>query len=119
MLATGTKIDHYEILRPIGEGAMGEVCSAKDTRLGRKVAIKILSRELAADPDRLSRFEHEAKAVGMLNHPNILEVYDTGNYQGSPYLVRKSPRRFVRTFLSKNCTFHVVGLNRTVAKCYP
>jgi eukaryotic-like serine/threonine-protein kinase len=87
MLATGTKVDHYEILRPIGEGAIGEVCSAKDTRLGRKVAIKILSRELAADPDRPSRFEHEAKAVGMLNHPNILAVYDTGNHQGSPYLV--------------------------------
>jgi len=87
MLATGTKIDHYEILKPIGEGAMGEVSSAKDTRLGRKVAIKILSRELAADPERLTRFEHEVKAVGMLNHPNILAVYDTGTYQGSPYLV--------------------------------
>ena len=87
MLPTGTKIDHYEILKPIGEGAMGEVCSAKDTRLGRKVAIKILPSELASDPDRLSRFEQEAKAVGMLNHPNILAVYDIGHYQGSPYLV--------------------------------
>lgn len=87
MLPTGTKIDHYEILKPIGEGAMGEVSSAKDTRLGRKVAIKVLPSELASDPDRLSRFEQEAKAVGMLNHPNILAVYDIGNYQGAPYLV--------------------------------
>lgn len=66
---------------------MGEVYRAKDSRLARDVAIKILPAALAADPDRLRRFEQEARAAGMLNHPNILTVYDIGSYEGSPYLV--------------------------------
>ncbi|MBI3664908.1 MAG: serine/threonine-protein kinase [Acidobacteria bacterium] len=87
MLAAGTLLGPYEILGHLGEGGMGEVYRAKDTRLGRKVAIKVLPRALATDPDRLLRFEQEARAVGMLNHPNILAIYDVRTYEGSPYLV--------------------------------
>ncbi len=87
MLPTGTKIGPYEILAPIGAGGMGEVYRARDTRLGREVAIKVLPASFASDPERLRRFEQEARATGMLNHPNILAVYDVGTHQGSPYLV--------------------------------
>ena len=87
MLAFGTKIGPYEILAPIGAGGMGEVYRARDTRLGRDVAIKVLPASFASDPERLRRFEQEARATGMLNHPNILAVYDVGTHQGSPYLV--------------------------------
>jgi Tol biopolymer transport system component len=87
MLASGTKIGPYEILAPIGAGGMGEVYRARDTRLGRDVAIKVLPASFAGDPERLRRFEQEARATGMLNHPNILAVFDVGTHQGSPYLV--------------------------------
>jgi TolB-like protein/tetratricopeptide (TPR) repeat protein len=66
---------------------MGEVYRARDTRLGREVAIKVLPQEYAADADRLRRFEQEARAVGQLNHPNILTVYDIGTHEGAPYIV--------------------------------
>jgi len=71
----------------LGAGGMGEVWRAKDTRLGRDVAIKILTEEFARDPDRLQRFEQEARAVAALNHPNILALHDVGTYESSPYLV--------------------------------
>jgi hypothetical protein len=87
MLAAGTKIGPYEILAPIGAGGMGEVYRARDTRLSRDVAIKVLPASFASDPERLRRFEQEARATGMLNHPNILAVFDVGTHQGSPYLV--------------------------------
>ncbi|SRR5579871_469045 len=83
----GTRVGPYEILSPIGAGGMGEVYRARDTRLGRDVAIKVLPSSFASDPDRLRRFEQEARATGMLNHPNILAVFDVGTHQGSPYLV--------------------------------
>ncbi len=79
--------DHYEILAPLGAGGMGEVYRARDTRLDREVAIKILPAEFAQDADRLRRFEQEAKATSALNHPNILTVYGFGTYEGKPYLV--------------------------------
>jgi serine/threonine protein kinase/Tol biopolymer transport system component len=86
-LLPGTKIGPYEIIAPIGAGGMGEVFRAKDTRLGRDVAIKVLPETFAKDVDRLRRFEQEARAVAALNHPNILAIHDIGEYNGSPYLV--------------------------------
>ena len=86
-LSAGTKLGPYEIEVSIGAGGMGEVYRAKDTRLGREVAIKVLPSSLTKDSDRLRRFELEARATGMLNHPNILAVYDVGTHDGAPYLV--------------------------------
>jgi serine/threonine protein kinase len=87
LLATGTKVGPYEIRSPIGAGGMGEVYRAVDSRLGRDVALKILPGTFARDPDRLHRFEMEARAVAALNHPNILAVFDVGQQDGSPFLV--------------------------------
>ena len=81
-LAAGTRLGPYEILSPIGAGGMGEVYRAKDPRLGRDVAIKVLPASFSSDPDRLKRFEQEARAAGVLNHPNITAVYDLGTHQG-------------------------------------
>src|SRR5262249_46030839 len=86
-LATGTQLGPYEILSPLGAGGMGEVYLAEDTRLRRKVALKVLPASFANDANRLRRFEQEARATSTLNHPNILTVYDIGNYEGSPYIV--------------------------------
>ena len=86
-LASGTKLGPYEIVAPLGAGGMGEVYRAKDPRLGREVAIKVLPTYLCRDLDRLRRFEQEARAAGALNHPNILAVYDVGTYDDAPYLV--------------------------------
>ena len=86
-LPPSTFLGPYQILALIGSGGMGMVYRAKDPRLGREVAIKVLLPALAADADRLKRFEQEARAVALLNHPNILQVYDTGMFEGMPYLV--------------------------------
>ncbi len=86
-LSAGTRLGPYEILAPIGAGGMGEVYGARDTRLGRDVAVKVLPSSFSADPDRLHRFEQEACAAGALNHPNILIVHDIGKHDGSPYVV--------------------------------
>ena len=86
-LAPGTRLSQYEILSPLGAGSMGEVYRARDTRLDREVAIKILPELVSSDPQRLHRFEIEAKAAAALNHPNILAVYQMGTYAGVPYLV--------------------------------
>ena len=90
-LTSGTKLGPYEIVSPLGAGGMGEVYRAKDTRLGREVALKILPESFAAEPERLRRFEQEARAVAALNHPNILAIHDIGT-QGDganaiPFLV--------------------------------
>jgi eukaryotic-like serine/threonine-protein kinase len=77
----------YRILNLLGEGGMGAVYRAKDTRLGRDVAVKILTAVTMSDHERLQRFEQEARATGMLNHPNLLTVYDVGNHEGTPFLV--------------------------------
>src|SRR6185369_16835961 len=77
----------YEILAPIGAGGMGEVYRARDPRLGREVAIKVLPADLLLDSERLNRFEQEARAASALNHPNILTVHDIGVHDGRPYLV--------------------------------
>lgn len=86
-LAPGTRLGPYEILSPIGAGGMGEVWKARDERIGREVAIKVLPMEYAADPDRLRRFEQEAQAAGQFSHPNIIAVYDVGTHEGVPYIV--------------------------------
>lgn len=86
-LAAGTKLGPYEILSPLGAGGMGEVYRARDTRLGRDVALKVLPESFANDPERLRRFEQEARAVAALNHPNIVALYDMGAQDGRSYLV--------------------------------
>src|SRR3954469_8266768 len=86
-LTAGTKLGPYEIHSPIGAGGMGEVYRARDTRLNRDVAIKILPASFSADPDRLQRFAQESRAAAALNHPNILSIYDIGEDRGAPYVV--------------------------------
>ncbi len=86
-LSSGDKLGPYEIAARIGAGGMGEVWRARDTRLGRDVAIKILTRTGSSDADRIRRFEVEMKAVGRLSHSNVLAVYDVGSHDGVPYLV--------------------------------
>src|SRR5215813_7094973 len=87
----GRQLDHYQILSLLGVGGMGEVYRAQDSRLGRDVAIKVLPATFAQDAERLRRFEQEALAAGMLNHPNILTVHDIGAASpengGAPYIV--------------------------------
>ena len=87
MLTSGTKLGPYEIVSPLGAGGMGEVYRARDTRLGREVAIKVLPAQFASDPDRLCRFEREARAVAAFSHPNVITLYDVGAHEGAPYLV--------------------------------
>jgi hypothetical protein len=86
-LAPGTKLGPHEIQSPLGAGGMGEVYRAKDTRLGRDIAIKVLPEEFARNAERLGRFETEARVIAALNHPNILSIHDIGTYEGAPYLV--------------------------------
>jgi len=86
-LAPGTKLGPYEILSPLGSGGMGEVWKAKDARLDRFVAIKVLPQHLVANADALARFEREAKAVAALNHPNITALHDIGREDSTVYAV--------------------------------
>jgi len=86
-LVSGTKLGPYEIVGPLGAGGMGEVYRAKDTRLDRSVAIKILPSQFSADPVRKQRFEREAKTISSLNHPHICVLYDVGHQDGTDYLV--------------------------------
>ncbi len=86
-LAAGTRLAHYEILEPIGKGGMGEVYRARDTKLERDVAIKVLPEEFAKDKERLARFEREAKLLASLNHPNIASIYGLEESDGVKALV--------------------------------
>ena len=86
-LSAGARLGPYEILGQIGAGGMGEVYRARDARLHRDVAIKVLPTSFSADPDRLRRFQGEARAASALNHPNILTIHDIGTHDGAPYLV--------------------------------
>jgi Tol biopolymer transport system component len=88
-LSPGSHLGPYEILAALGSGGMGEVYRARDPRLGRDVAIKVLPASYSADADRLRRFEQEAKAAGVLNHPNVTAVYDVGAHEGAPYVVQE------------------------------
>src|SRR5260221_3128590 len=85
-ILTGTCFGTYKILSLIGVGGMGEVYRARDLHLNRDVAVKVLLN-LSTDPQRLHRFEQEARAAGALNHPNILAVFHMGTYEGAPFLV--------------------------------
>ena len=86
-LPPGRRLGPYEILSPIGVGGMGEVLKAKDTRLQRTVAVKVLPTELASDTERRGRFEREAHAASALNHRNITTVFDIGEDEGTHYIV--------------------------------
>ena len=87
VLHGGERLGPYEVVSRVAAGGMGEIWRARDTRLGRDVAIKVLSGDVATDGDRLGRFEREARAAGRLNHPNILTIFDIGSREGAPYLV--------------------------------
>ena len=87
ILAAGTRLGPYEIVSPLGAGGMGEVWKARDTRLKRDVAVKVLPPAFSADGERLRRFEQEAQSASALNHPNILAIYDIGTEDGAPYIV--------------------------------
>ncbi len=86
-LAPGSKLGPYEVTAPLGVGGMGEVYRARDPRIGREVALKVLPASFSEDADRLRRFEQEARATGQLNHPNILAVHDFGAHDGAPFVV--------------------------------
>src|SRR5947199_471912 len=86
-LMPGTRLGPYELLEPLGAGGMGEVYKARDTRLDRTVAIKVLPQHLSATPDLRARFEREARAVSSLNHPHICTLYDVGHQDGVDFLV--------------------------------
>ena len=86
-LANGSRLGPYEVLSPLGAGGMGEVYKARDTRLDRTVAIKVLPPALAADPQFRERFDREARAISSLDHPHICALYDVGEEQGALFLV--------------------------------
>ncbi len=86
-ISAGTKLGPYEVTSPIGAGGMGEVYRARDERIGRDVAIKVLPDSFADNEERLRRFEQEARTAGGLNHPNLVTIYDIGRHDGAPYLV--------------------------------
>ena len=86
-LSAGTKLGPYEIVAPIGAGGMGEVYRARDTRLGREVAVKVLSPQFAADPEFLARFEREARHAAAVSHPRLVTVFDCGVEGDTPFIV--------------------------------
>src|SRR5688500_10326577 len=85
-LANGSRLGPYEIVAPLGAGGMGEVYRAKDPRLGRELALKVLPAEVSRDHDRVSRFEREARAASALNHPNIVTIYEIGEAEQVSYI---------------------------------
>jgi len=124
-LAPGTKLGPYEILSPIGAGGMGEVYRARDPRLGRDVAIKVLPASYSEDADRLRRFEQEAKAAGALHHPNITAVFDIGQQDGGPYIVQELLEgETLRAALAggklspRRCVDYAIGLARGLAAAH-
>jgi eukaryotic-like serine/threonine-protein kinase len=100
-LSVGTRLGPYEILSAIGAGGMGEVYRARDTKLGRDVAIKVLPDSLASDPDRLARFEREAKVLAALNHLNIAHIHGFEDSTDVPALVMEAGRRSRQARLSR------------------
>jgi serine/threonine protein kinase len=97
-LAAGTKLGPYEILAPIGSGGMGEVYQAHDAKLGRDVAIKVLPEAFAHDPDRLSRFQREAKMLASLNHPNIATIHGLEQSNGTSSIMAANTRFYLPRF---------------------
>src|SRR5207244_8057382 len=85
-LTAGSRLGPYEIISPLGAGGMGEVYRARDTRLGREVAIKVLPAAVSANPERLRRFETEARSASALNHPHIVTIHDIGEFGGTAFI---------------------------------
>src|SRR5262244_480990 len=101
-LTSGTRLGPYEILSPLGAGGMGEVYRARDARLSRSVAFKVLPESLSAEKKRLQRFEKEARAASALNHPNIVTIYEVGSSDGTSYIAMelvegRTLRELIRT----------------------
>jgi eukaryotic-like serine/threonine-protein kinase len=124
-LAPGTRLGPYEVVAPLGAGGMGEVYRARDSRLGRAVAIKVLPDSLAGDPQRLRWFQQEARAVGALTHPNILSVHDVGEQDGVHFIVTELlegttlRRELERGPLSaRRATEHAVQIARGLAAAH-
>src|SRR3970040_1742554 len=86
-LVAGTRLGHYEVVAPLGEGGVGEGYRARDTRLARTVAIKLLPPRVGHDPERRARFEREARTISSLNHPHICTLFDVGHEGETDYLV--------------------------------
>src|SRR5262245_56704316 len=86
-LTAGTRLGPYEVVSPIGAGGMGEVYRARDSRLTRDVAVKVLPENVSRDPELRARFEREAQAVAALSHPNVLAIFDAGAHEGRLYAV--------------------------------
>src|SRR5262249_60456755 len=98
-LSSGTRLGPYEILDPLGAGGMGEVYRARDTRLERTVAVKVLPQHLSSAPDVRQRFEREARTISQLSHPNICALFDVGHQHGVHYLVMAYLKRETRALL--------------------
>jgi serine/threonine protein kinase len=88
----GTRLGPYEVLAPLGSGGMGEVYRARDSRLGREVAIKVLPEAVSSDPERLNRFQREARSASSLNHPNIVTIHDIGTTGSVSYIAMELVR---------------------------
>src|SRR5688572_5707176 len=92
-LANNTTLSHYRIVSKVGEGGMGEVYLAQDTKLDRKVALKILPPDVASNRDRMERFVREAKSAAALSHPNIAQIFEIGEDDGTHYIAMELPHR--------------------------
>ncbi len=110
-LETGTQLGPYEIVSAIGAGGMGEVYKARDTRLDRTVAIKVLPEHIASDPEMQQRFEHEARVVAALSHPHICTLYDVGKHEGRPFIAMELLEGQV---LSQRMGRHAVRIEQVV-----
>ena len=108
MLASATRLGPYEIVAPIGAGGMGEVYRARDTRLDRVVALKLLPAALTLDPDRIRRFIQEAKAVSALNHPNIVTIHEFGHCDAGQFIVMELVQGRTLRQLDQPCAFELL-----------
>lgn len=116
-LSANSAISHYRILSPLGAGGMGEVWLAQDTMLERKVAIKLLPAEFTEDPDRVRRFEQEAKAVSALNHPNIITIHEIGETEAGRFIVMEHVQGHTLHTIEKPCPLEtLVSLGGQIAK---
>src|SRR5216110_70249 len=111
-LSADTSLSHYRIVSQIGAGGMGEVYLAQDTKLDRKVALKILPAEMAANQDRMRRFVQEAKAAAALNHPNIAHIYEIGDEDGTSFIAMEFVDGQTLSQILRSKTLELSGLLR-------